>query len=73
MGRMAEHYNEHLQIFMQWAEQPSPCPDCGSKEIYVAPPISEGGLYFVRCSDCGRSRHSKTSMIDAIAKFDKID
>ena len=55
---------------MQWAEEPSPCPDCGSKEIYVAPPLSAGGLYFVRCSACGRSRHSKTSMIDAIAKFD---
>lgn len=69
MGRI----KDHVQVFMQWAEQPSPCPDCQSKEIYVAPPLSDGGLYFVRCSACGRSRHSKTSMIDAIAKFDKID
>lgn len=64
---------DHVQIFMQWAEQPSPCPDCGSKDIRVAPPIGNGGLYFVRCSACGRVRHSKTSMIDAVEKFDKID
>lgn len=66
MGRI----KDHVQYFMEWAEQPSPCPDCESQNIYVAPPLSSGGLYFVRCSDCGRVRHSKTSMIDAVGKWD---